>query len=306
MAYSMGFIGGLLDDDALKAAIVSSGAVFGGVSSGAGAAAYAMAALNGVGTMEHWYFTEMRKGFEIVQNRSTLAMGEGLETAAHRYYTGCLKVLHNRADEGNASSEDSIPWLRHLPMAATSAWPPTLRPRFVTEFATAEAFVQGMVASSYVPGVMGLVPHMGARPWVNLPDGRPGALTPSLAHSFPTRLAHSFPTHSFATRSLTPPPLTHAFTPAFDGYLGSWRVRWPDSYMYVSFLPTIPRCLLGKHVLQAFDYDSTGGGLLGLAVKSFPWGDAEWADDAYRRGVRDAEVNLPVLRAQITEFLRDI
>jgi len=263
VAYTMGFISSLLSDAELSAEIRTTGAVFGGVSSGAMSAAYAMAALNSMGTMEHWYYTEMRKGFELVQQRSTLAMGEGLEAAAHRYYDSCRKAaVHANSTEHNIGSmniADEVPWLRHFPLSVTEAWPPLLRPRMLTDFRTSNEFVQSMLASSYVPGIMGLKPVIG------LPDS----------------------------------------TLAFDGFIGSLRIRWPDSYLYVSFLPTMPPALLGKHHLRAFDYDSTGGGLSGLLVKSFPWGDPDWADAAYHRGVRDADANLPELRAQIIEFLRD-
>ena len=47
VAYTMGFVGGLLEDAPIREAILSRRAVFGGASSGAFAAAFAMATLHG-------------------------------------------------------------------------------------------------------------------------------------------------------------------------------------------------------------------------------------------------------------------
>ena len=281
MAYQMGFVGGLLEDDELKAAIVQSGAVFGGASSGAGVAAYAMAALNGAGSMEHWY-NGIRGGYRAIKERGTWAIGAELEAGSRRYHAACLQALRARADAGAGGLGDApgdspdsapiIPWLRHVPMLATAV--KLIRPRFVTHFPTADALVKGVVASSYLPWLMGPVPHMGRfRPWVTLPAPWSG-------------------------------------TPAFDGFVALYGVRWPDSYLLVTFLPTYPAWLLGgKHVLRASQYDSTGGGgvtgvLVSLFVKGWPWGDLGWNDAAFRRGAADAAENLPELRAQICAFLQ--
>jgi hypothetical protein len=282
IAYTMGFVGGLLKDAELKAMLLESGAVFGGTSSGAATAAYATAALHGCHSMDDWWFKEMRRGFEIVQNYSTMAMGTELRGGVLRYYRACSscaaggagddrvwglgeprgRLSEAQLDDMAAEAEliqQEVPWLATLPVSVTTAWPP-LRPRFFTRFQTAGDFMRVLWATSYVPGVMG------TRPVIRLPDGQA----------------------------------------AFDGFLGLLRVRWPDSYLFVSFLPTIPSPLLqAKHELRAYDYDSTGGGLLGLVSKSWPWGDPPWADAAFHRGDADATANMPELRAQIAKFLQD-
>ena len=84
----MGFIGALIDDDAVRAAIVRRGACFGGVSSGCLAAMYAMAITYGGGrfTMREFYARIMRKGYEAIERGTTLTMKHSLEWGAREYY----------------------------------------------------------------------------------------------------------------------------------------------------------------------------------------------------------------------------
>ena len=272
VAYTMGFVGGLLDDAVLRAEIMERGAVFGGTSSGAAAAAYAMASLHGIGSMKYWYYTEMRRGFELVTNYSTLAMGDGLEDAAYRYIVKCLKagghiddavgVAHSAARQSalRTAGPELLPWLQSLPMSVTELT--TLRPRFVTTFEdSSEEFALVALASSYVPGLMG------TRPWIMLHGRR-----------------------------------------VFDGYASLWRTSWPDNYMFVSFLPTLPTRILGRHHLEAYKYDSTDNGWLGMYLgvlpKASPWVGPVKADAAFRRGVADATRHRLELRTSLLGFLR--
>merc|ERR1711957_292746 len=90
-------------------------------------------------------------------------------------------------------------------------------------------------------------------------------------------------------------------TRVFDGYLGLWSVRFPDNYMYVSFLNTVPKAILGnKHYLRAYKYDSSDEY---LPVKSYPWGDTEWADAAFERGRSDFVAGGSELEAEFLTFL---
>jgi len=148
----MGFLGALLADDSVRTAILQHGAVFGGVSSGALAASYGLATLHGVHDMRHWYTHHMRRGYEAIGWRSTLAMGAELELAAQRYYNICANALGS-----------PIPWLNHFPISVTEI--PGFRPRIVSRFEGYTDFSQTLLASSYVPGMMGL------RPWLSF-DGR--------------------------------------------------------------------------------------------------------------------------------------
>jgi len=254
VAYTMGFIGTLLRDQRLRTEILKSGAVFGGTSSGAVTAAYATAVLNGVGTMRSWWSDDVRRGFEIALNQSTLGMGAELSAGVHRYYETCQNATTLTA---NTMAPATIPWLQRFPVSVTEAWPPLMRPRFFTEFKTSDEFCKVLTATSYVPGLMGL------QPILPLSDG----------------------------------------SPSFDGFIGSWRVVWPDNYLFVSFLPTIPNGLLGKHHLPAYEYDSLGGGVVALFLKAWPWADPPWFDQAFQRGETDARTNLQELREQICNFL---
>lgn len=157
VAYTMGFVGGLLEDPELRKAILRH-AVFGGVSSGALTASYAMAALHGVHDMRHWYVTEMRRGFEMVEKGGTLVMGAEIEKAGLRYHETIVEAF----------GEEPVPWLDAFVMSFTTL--PSLRPHFVSNLSTATPaqFAHATVASSYVPGVMGV------KPWLRLGFGDRG------------------------------------------------------------------------------------------------------------------------------------
>merc|ERR1719195_34192 len=89
----------------------------------------------------------------------------------------------------------------------------------------------------------------------------------------------------------------------FDGYLGLWRIAFPDNYMYISFLPTIPQQVLrNKHFLCAYEHDSTQESLF---VKSWPWGNPAWADQAFERGHSDFQHASFEVRERILAFLND-
>ena len=245
VAYTLGFVGGLLDDEKLRQAIQAHGAVFGGASSGAFAAAYAMASLNGVRDMAWWYQNGMRPGYqEIKRTGSTLCMGRMLDLMSRDYYRICRAAL----GIGDASG---LPWLRWLPISATDVG--TLRPRFLTSFASEDEFADSIVASSYVPGLMGL------QPWHVINGSR-----------------------------------------VFDGYAGLWTTTFPDSYLFLSFLPTLPITTLGRNYILAYTLDSTNES---LATKAWPWGDPAWADGAFQRGRADATAQQLRLRATILAFL---
>jgi hypothetical protein len=248
VAYSFGFIAQLFFEDSdIREAFVQSGAVFGGTSSGAMVGAAAMAVLNGCGeSMREWYQTELRRGFEVVKNDSTLAMGNELLSSAHRYWDKCTRPPGVRAP----------PWLRTFPVSLTSL--PSLRPVFVSEFSTRAEFTSAMQATSYVPGVMGL-----RTPYVDV--ARVGR--------------------------------------CIDGFTGLWRTRLPDTHLYFAFLPVAPHGI-AAHEVNVGDYDSTGGGVFGVLSKAWPWGDPEWADAAFERGMADAAAHMHELRPQIIDFLR--
>lgn len=242
-AYSLGFVGGLLDDAEIRAAMVEKGAVFGGVSSGAHAAAAAMAALSGVLTVREWYTRMLRSGYEMVGAHSTRVMGEELAKAGRTYFDTC------RAQLGGSDP----PWLQRFPLSVTEL--PSLSPRFFTSFSDSDQFGRAIRATSYVPGLMG------KEPW-DVVDGRR----------------------------------------VFDGYAGSLRIKFPDNYMYVSFLPTVPHAILrNKYFLDVSPFDTTSESML---VKSFPWGDTKWADGAFDRGRANAIANQQVLRKRVLDFLQ--
>ena len=269
VAYTMGFVGGLLDDAALRAALLRARAAFGGASSGALTAAYAMAALHGAGTMEHWYASEMRRGYEAVRNASTLVMGGELERAGLRFHAAVAGVDGARPP----------PWLGRFPIASTESL--TLRPRFVSDFSAASgaAFARELLASSYVPGVMGLAP------WVAVPDDVRGGGGARADGDKGGGAADDGRRRR-----------------VFDGFTGLWRAALPDSYLLVHFLPgTLPRAdALSKHRLLAYEVDSSEEWLL---AKAWPWGDPEWADAAFHRGMADATAHRAELRAQVLRFL---
>ena len=146
VAYQLGFMGGLLDDNVVRKSVLRTGACFGGVSSGALAAAYAMATAHGVGTMRDWYKWTIRKGYEAIARSSTMVMGGMLEWAGHLYHETCA-----------AATDGSPPWLRNYVCAASSVL--SLRPCFYCSYETADDFAKKSLASSYVPLMMGF------RPW---------------------------------------------------------------------------------------------------------------------------------------------
>ena len=147
VAFTLGFVGTLLADEELVDAIHAERAVFGGTSSGGMVASYAAAVLAGCGTVDDWY-RALRKGYETVANRSTLAMLQELDAAARAHHGRCRV---ERPD-----------WLREYlgPLSVTEVG--TLRPRFFTSFDGEDDFAAAMTASSYVPGLMGL------RPWLRV------------------------------------------------------------------------------------------------------------------------------------------
>mmetsp|Transcript_50401 Transcript_50401/g.114403 ORF Transcript_50401/g.114403 Transcript_50401/m.114403 type:complete len:323 (+) Transcript_50401:208-1176(+) len=252
VAYSMGFIAGVLDDPMTRQAILEHGVVFGGTSSGAMTAAFASASLHGVGTMRNWYFEEARLGFEAIKNHSTLVMGDEVRRAAFRYYSKCLSALKAAGNNGNGAAGSDIyelPWLRALPISVTEA---PIRPHFISEFRTATEFADSIQASCFVPWLMGL------RPWLNVLGSR-----------------------------------------MFDGFLGSYRSTWPDSYLFASFLPTIPSVLISNH-LKVYEYDST---LDSFFVKAWPWGDPVWTDAAFEKGLADFTTHQSELRTRLLSFI---
>merc|ERR1719411_1547271 len=89
-----------------------------------------------------------------------------------------------------------VPWLDNFVISFTV--PGTFLPSFQTKFGSAKEFARAVMATSFVPMLMGL------KTWARLENGRR----------------------------------------VFDGYLGLWRIAFPDNYMYISFLPTIPQQVL--------------------------------------------------------------
>jgi len=100
--------------------------------------------------------------------------------------------------------------------------------------------------------------------------------------------------------SLAIPAQVGSSAPLFDGYLGTWSASFPPSYLFVSFLPTLPVGWLATHSLHAHVYDS---GNDGLVTKAWPWGDPVWADTTFARGATDAAAHLSEIRATILAFL---
>jgi len=168
VAYTLGFVSTLLDDEAIVSAVRSERAVFGGTSSGAFVAAYASASLRGVRDMRWWYTHGMRRGYEAVEHGSTLAMEGALLNLSRAFHRDAHRLT------------DGAPWM--LPIGATDL---LLRPRFLLlsapddvtlprgleslpvltpSDAAAELFSQAITASSYVPGLMGLSPWRRVRP----------------------------------------------------------------------------------------------------------------------------------------------
>lgn len=250
VAYTLGFIGALLDDQQLREVLRSRGAVFGGTSSGAFAALYATASLHDVHNMAWWYKHGMRPGYEAIERHGTTrVMGDKLESQSRHFYREVLA-----SQQGTEGTGDVIPWLQTLPVAMTEVG--TLRPRFHSTFRSEDELAQIITSSSYVPGLMGLAP------WATVNGSQ---------------------------------------LPVFDGYIGTWTARWPDNYLFVSFLPTAP--VHAKHHLRAYEYDSTAEALL---TKAWPWGDPQWADRAFSRGEADAVAHRTELRAALSAFLADV
>merc|ERR1712232_793657 len=78
---------------------------------------------------------------------STLVMGDKLHQAGYGYYQVCQETLGGR-----------IPWLDYFVLNCTEL--PLFRPLFSTVFQSADEFASAILATSYVPGFMGL------RPWI--------------------------------------------------------------------------------------------------------------------------------------------
>lgn len=248
VAYQMGFVGGLMEDEELRGKLLAHGATFGGVSSGALVAAFAQGALRGVSDMRGWYTQYLRRGYEQVGLNSTMVMGAELERAGHLMFEACAR-------EGGDGSP-ALKWLSRVVVLCTEVG--TLRPVFLSDrTASPEQFGTTMKATAFVPGLMG------PSPWVKLEDGRR----------------------------------------VFDGYTACLRASWPDNYLVVSFLPTLPHILArNKHFLNVYPLDSSKSGLW---AKSWPWGDVAWADAAFERGIRDAAVHIEELRDSVVAFLED-
>ena len=89
---------------------------------------------------------------------------------------------------------------------------------------------------------------------------------------------------------------------AFDGWMGMLRMEFPDDYLLVSFLSTLPMAVLRRatQALNAFVYDTSPGTLL---VKAWPWGDTARADAAFQRGAADAAAALGRLRPRLLAWL---
>eukprot|EP00966_Prymnesium_polylepis_P104933 2430594-Prymnesium_polylepis.1 len=100
------------------------------------------------------------------------------------------------------------------------------------------------------------------------------------------------------------PWLTVSGVRVFDGYVGMWRTDYPDEYMLLTFLPTLPASLRRRprHHLEVDAYDSSSEP---LAVKSWPWGDPAWGDRAFERGWADAIGHIDALRAKVLAFLEE-
>lgn len=244
VAYTLGFLDALLANADIRQAMVETGATFGGVSSGAQAAGFAMAALNGVLTMKEWYRYHLRKGFELLREHSPLAMGAEMEKAGENYYAICKQHLGTHP-----------PWLDNFVVSFTGIF--SLQPIFYSKFESARDMAEAICGSSFVPFVMG------PKAWIWLSSMRQRV---------------------------------------FDGYLGLWSARFPDNYMYVSFLHTVPKTVLrNKYYLRAYEYDRTNENVL---IKSYPWGNPEWADAAFERGHKDfVDAGTP-LHNKILEFLK--
>jgi hypothetical protein len=90
----------------------------------------------------------------------------------------------------------------------------------------------------------------------------------------------------------------------FDGYIGMWLASFPSSYLFVSFLRTMPPELL--HAANKLPVDSlfdTSSG--GFVTKSWPFGDTAWNVRRFERGRADVQANRDAVRARIIAFLRE-
>lgn len=242
VAYTMGFVAGMLDDREIRKTMVDTGASFGGVSSGAQTAVYAMASLRGILSVREWYEREMRNGYQLVGLHGTRVMGQEMAKGAERFYAIC--------DE---KCRGELSWMKNL-VFSTTELVSFLRPRFLTALGSANSFRDAILATSYVPGLMG------PQPWTSWEGCR-----------------------------------------CFDGFLGTLRVFFPENYLFVSFLPTLPHWYLrNANFLPVHRFDST---LESLPVKAWPWGDPHWADAAFERGMLDFKANEAELRGRLLAFL---
>eukprot|EP00747_Dinoflagellata_sp_TGD_P029686 gnl/TRDRNA2_/TRDRNA2_134089_c0_seq1.p1 gnl/TRDRNA2_/TRDRNA2_134089_c0~~gnl/TRDRNA2_/TRDRNA2_134089_c0_seq1.p1 ORF type:complete len:337 (+),score=60.99 gnl/TRDRNA2_/TRDRNA2_134089_c0_seq1:51-1013(+) len=152
--YTMGFVSALLEEPEIRERLLRKEVLFGGVSSGAQAAAYAMASLHGVMSMKEWYQRDLRRGYEILKEKWPFVMGQEVEKAVHRYYSDCKEKL------GGVP-----PWLHNFPISVTESFS-ILRPRFITSMPSAEETAAAMKGSCFVPGFMGF------EPWVQVDSCR--------------------------------------------------------------------------------------------------------------------------------------
>lgn len=90
----------------------------------------------------------------------------------------------------------------------------------------------------------------------------------------------------------------------FDGYIGMWLAFFPSSYLFVSFLRTMPPELLRAANKLPVDslFDTSAGGFV---TKSWPWGDTAWNVERFERGRADVQANRDAIRARIIAFLQE-
>lgn len=89
----------------------------------------------------------------------------------------------------------------------------------------------------------------------------------------------------------------------FDGYIGMWLASFPSSYLFLSFLRTMPPDLLNAPNKLPVDaqFDTSEGGIF---TKSWPFGDTEWNIERFETGKADVRANRGTIRAMILDFLQ--
>jgi hypothetical protein len=82
-----------------------------------------------------------------------------------------------------------------------------------------------------------------------------------------------------------------------------WLTSFPSSYLFVSFLRTMPPELLHADNKLPVDsiYDTSAGGLF---TKSWPFVDTAWNVERFERGRADVQANRDAIRARIIAFLQ--